>query len=308
MTTRRAVLQGALGALGGAALAPLARRARAAGAPVLTQVTDKLALVAGAGGNVLARTTAGGLVLVDSGSAAQSDALLAVLRALPGGERVATLFNTHWHREQIGGNAALGRAGARIVAHEKTRVRLAYGYYLPDEDRYEAPAPKEALPAESFYATGAATIGGEHIEYGYLLEAHTDGDIYVFFRDSNVIAVGGAVSPERDPELDAFGGGWIGGRVDSLKRLLGLGDAKTRFVPSYGAPVGRAQVQAEHDLMRKIFEKMVELVRKGDSAEDIVAAGALDGLGRTFADPLKFARAAHRSLWAHYNTLSPDIV
>ena len=37
--------------------------------------------------------------------------------------------------------------------------------------------------------------GAESIEYGYLLEAHTRGDIYVFFRDSNVLAVGDVASP-----------------------------------------------------------------------------------------------------------------
>ncbi len=302
------MLEGALGAAVAAAFAPVARRALSAAASAVVKVTDKIALVTGCGGNVTVRSGTDGLVLVDAGAADASDALLAALRAWPGGGRVRTLFNTHWHADQIGANAALGRAGAHIVAHEKTRARLAYGYYRPGEDRYEPPMPKEAQPAESFYTTGATTIDGEHIEYGYLLEAHTDGDSYVFFRDSNVIAVGGAVSPTRDPELDWFGGGWLGGRVDSLKLLLGLGDARTRFVPSDGPPVGRAAVQAEHELMTKLFEKMVELVRKGDSYEDIVALGVMDGLGRTFADPAKLAHDAHKSMWAHYNTLSPDIV
>ena len=87
-----------------------------------------------------------------------------------------------------------------------------------------------------------------------------------------------------------------------------MSDARTRFVPSYGPVIGRADVQAEHDLMLAIFERLVELVRKGDSPEDIVAAGAMEGLGRKFDDPMKFVYAAHKSLWAHHNTLSPDIV
>ena len=39
--------------------------------------------------------------------------------------------------------------------------------------------------------------------------AHTRGDIYVFFRDSNVLAVGDVASPLRDPALDYFTGAWI---------------------------------------------------------------------------------------------------
>jgi cyclase len=301
---RRAILKG----LAGLAAAPVARLAVAAAEPAVTRVDEKLALLRGAGGNVLVQATDGGQLLVDSGAKASVDALAGALERLPGAGRVHTLFNTHWHLDQIGSNLRLGRAGAKIIAHEKTRLRLATGYYLPDEDRYERPQPKEAQPAQSFYTTGATTVDGRRLEYGYLLEAHTDGDIYVYFRDSNVLAVGCAVSPQRDPVLDWFGGGWLGGRVDSLKRLLDISDRDTRFVPSYGPVIGRAEVQAEHDMMLKIFERMVELVRKGDSAEDIVAAGVMNDLGRTFADPLKFVHDAHKGLWAHHNTLSPDIV
>jgi glyoxylase-like metal-dependent hydrolase (beta-lactamase superfamily II) len=306
MTSRRTLLQGAAG-LAAFSLPPLARVAFAAAAPRVAPVTDRVAAVSGAGGNVLVLSTGAGKVLVDSGAAASSHALLATLAKLPGGP-VRTLFNTHWHSDQIGGNETFGNAGARIIAHEKTRARLATGYYLPASDRYTKPLPAKALPTESFYTHGRTLIGGERIEYGYLLEAHTDGDIYVHFRDANVVAVGCAVSPARDPALDWFGGGWLGGRVDALKRLLELGDEKTRFVPAYGAPVGRAAVQAEHDLMRKLFERMVDLIRKGDGPEDMLAAGVMDGLGRTFEEPLKFVYAAEKGLWAHNKTLSPDIV
>jgi cyclase len=305
---RRRFLKGALSALAGLSLAPLARESFAADALELTPVTDKLAVLSGAGGNVLVHAASAGQVLVDSGAAGFSDALLAALRELPGAGRVTTLFNTHWHLDQVGSNAVFGRAGVSIVAHEKTRLRLSTDYYLPDEDCYEPALPADAWPTKSFFTDGATTVGNERVEYGYLLEAHTDGDIYVFFRDSNVVAVGDAVSPARDPVLDWFGGGWIGGRVDALSLLLELSDEQTRFVPSYGPVVGRADVEAEHKLMTELFERMVELIRKGMSAEEILDAGVMDGLARTFDDPLEFVRDADKSLWAHHNTLSHDIV
>src|SRR5262249_48114439 len=98
---RRAVLKGALGACFGLALAPLARRAAAADAIQTTRVTDKLVALSGAGGNVLACSTGDGLVVVDSGAAASGPPLVAALAALPNGAHVHTLFNTHWHLEQI---------------------------------------------------------------------------------------------------------------------------------------------------------------------------------------------------------------
>jgi len=74
--------------------------------------------------NVVAQTGAGGVFLVDGGSAKGSDALMKVVAGLPGGGPVRTLFNTHWHPEQTGLNEQAGKAGATIIAHENTRLWL----------------------------------------------------------------------------------------------------------------------------------------------------------------------------------------
>jgi cyclase len=306
-TTRRSVLRGIAAGVAGLCAPPLAKVGLAAEDIVLTRVTPELTMLSGGGGNMLVLATDAGKAMVDSGAAESSGAVLAALDELPGG-RVATLFNTHWHLDQVGSNDALGRAGATIIAHEKTRFRLSTGYYVPPEDRYEKALPAAARPTKTFYTNDATTVGNRRIEYGYLLEAHTDGDIYVFLPDSNVVAVGDVVSPQRDPVLDWFGGGWLGGRVDALARLLELGDRDTRFVPSYGPVVGRAQVQAEHETMIALFERMVEHVRLGESAKDMLAAGVLDGVGRTFENPYKFLYDVHKGFWAHHNKLMPDVV
>jgi glyoxylase-like metal-dependent hydrolase (beta-lactamase superfamily II) len=297
---RRTVLHGALAAAVAAAVRPAFAQVHA--------ISDELALLDGFGGNIIALRTSDGAVLVDSGKAGANSPLLGFLESATGSRRVHTLFNTHWHLEQIGGNEALGTAGANIVAHEKTRLRLAVGYYDPALDRYQKPVPVKAQPTESFYTTGSTTIGGRRIEYGYLIEAHTDGDAYVYFRDDNVIAVGDAIAPERDIELDWFGGGWLGGRVDSLQQLLALTDAQTQFVPSYGAPVGRAAVQAEYDTCQLLFERFFERVRKGETPQDMLAGGIMEGTGRTWRDPAKFIYDANKGFWGHNNTLSHDIV
>jgi cyclase len=305
--SRRTVLRGIAGGLAGLSL-PLGNVGFAAvGGITSTPVTPELTMLSGAGGNILVLSTDAGQVLVDSGAASASDAVLAAASELPGG-KVAALVNTHWHLDQVGANDALGRAGATIIAHAKTRQRLSAGWYVPTEDRYEKPLPPAGRPTKSFHTTDATTVGGRRIEYGYLIEAHTDGDIYVRFPDANVIAVGDAVSPQRDPVLDWFGGGWLGGRVDALAKLLTLGSKDTRYVPSYGPVIGRAEVQAEHDLMLEIFDRMVVHLRLGETAADMLGTGVLDGLSRKLEDPAKFLYDIHKGFWAHHNKLMPDIV
>jgi glyoxylase-like metal-dependent hydrolase (beta-lactamase superfamily II) len=222
--------------------------------------------------------------------------------------KVPVLLNTHWHRDQTGANEQLGSQGTTIVAHAKTRQRLAAGWYVPHEDRYEPPLPQAGWPTKTFYDSGSLQVGEKRVEFGYLIEAHTDGDLYVRFPDVNIVAAGDAVSPERDPELDWFGGGWLGGRVDALKKLLELGDASTRYIPSYGPVVGRSEVQAEHDWLSAIFDRMVVNLRLGQTADDMLKAGLLDGLPRKLEDPAKFLYDAHKGFWAHHNKLMNDIV
>ena len=298
MLDRRQFLTGVVGGVLGGLVLPRASTA---------QLGDRLSLVTSGGTNVLALSTADGLVVVDSGTPALSDPLMASLRPLSGG-RVRTVFNTHWHADNTGANELLRQSGADVVAHENTRLWMATPTWLPDEDRYRPPRPKAAHPTETFYVEGSMNAGGERIEYGYLLEAHTSGDIYVFFRDSNVLAVGDIASPVRDPELDYLTGAWIGGRVDAMDRLLLFCDDRTRIVPGYGPVMSRVELKGERDVMKTIYDRTVDRVRQGDYVEDMLEAGVMNGLARTWTDPRRFLHDVHKGLWAHHNKLSPDVV
>lgn len=311
--SRRGVLRG----LAALSLSPLAASvARAADTLTVTDIASGIKMISGGGGNVVVLATSAGQVLVDSGSVAAREETLAKIAKIAkedkksgaAGGKVVALVNTHWHPDQTGANEALGMMGATIIAHAKTRQRLTAGWYVPTEDRYEKALAVAGRPTKTFFTTETATFGDKKLEFGYLIEAHTDGDVYVRFAGANVIAAGDAISPQRDPVLDWFGGGWLGGRVDALKKLLEIGDARTRYVPSFGPVVGRAEVQAEHDLMLAIFDRFVVNLRQGQTAADMQKAGLLDGLPRTFADPAKFLYDAHKGFWAHHNKLMPDIV
>jgi glyoxylase-like metal-dependent hydrolase (beta-lactamase superfamily II) len=302
MLDRRQLLTGLAGGLLGAAVLPPRAWAQP---PGVVQLTPKLSLITTGRTNVLALSSTDGLVLVDSGAPEATDALMASLRPMG---RVNTVFNTHFHTENTGGNEPLRQAGAAIVAHENTRLWMATPTWLPAEDRYRQPRPKGAHPTKTFYTEGSLQAGGERIDYGYLIEPHTSGDIYVFFRDSNVLAVGDVASPARDPELDYLTGAWIGGRADALSRLVDLAGPETKIVPGFGPVMTRAQLQAERDMMKTIYDRTVDRVREGDSAEDMLDAGVLKGLARTLTDPHKFLYDLQKGLWAHHNKLSPNVV
>ena len=302
MIDRRQMLVGVIGGLLGGMVVPR----RAASQQPRVALTDRLWLVTTGRTNVLALTTPDGLVVVDSAEPDFSDLLMGQLKQLPGG-RVSTVFNTHWHTENTGANEALRQAGATIIAHENTRLWMATPTWIPSEDRYRQPRPRGAHPTKTFYVDGSMNAGGERIEYGYLIEAHTSGDIYVFFRDSNVIAVGDVASPVEDPVLDYFTGAWIGGRADALTKLVELTDDRTKIVPGLGPVMSRAELRAERDMMKTVYDRTVDRVREGDSVEDMLAADILKGL-RRLREPRNFIHDVHKGLWAHHNKLSPNVV
>jgi glyoxylase-like metal-dependent hydrolase (beta-lactamase superfamily II) len=300
-TNRRTLLKLSLGSLAGLALPVWAQSAA-------SSLRENVSVINAGGSNVLVCETNAGLVLVDSGAPDFASRLMGQLGALGDGG-VHTLFNTHWHLDQCGANELIGKSGATIVAHQKTWHRLSTQYYLPHEERYLEPLPEKARPTVKFSGKGTLPIGNETVDYGALVEPHTDADIYVYFRNANVLAVGGAVSPpELDPELDWYGGGWIGGRAQSLDTLVALANDETLIVPSAGRIISKAELSAERDMTHELYARLNKLIRSGCSASCMAQEGALDGLGRTWQDPQRFLYAAYKGLWAHHYNLAPDIL
>jgi glyoxylase-like metal-dependent hydrolase (beta-lactamase superfamily II) len=298
MTDRRQFLKTAAGAF---ALSAMPRALTA-------QTADKLSIVNAGGANLVALSTSSGTVLVDSGAPQSRDLVMAALRKLASDAKVQTLFNTHYHVDQTGNNEVFAAAGAKIIAHARTRQWMSTDYWVPAEDRYEKARPRAARPIETFQTVGSLRVDAEQIDYGYLPLAHTSGDIYVFFRKSNVLAVGDVASPERDPALDYFTGGWIGGRVDAMDIILKLSNEQTRIVPAYGPVMTRAQFKAERDMMEEVRARLWKEVREGKGPKEMLEGGLLNGLTRTWKDPYKFLYDAAKGMWAHHNKLDANVV
>jgi len=295
MTDRRHFLMAAVGGV-------LFPRLALSQSSNITRLTDALSLI-NAGTNVLAFSTSDGMILIDTGSP-QSGAALKSALTTP----VRTVFNTHYHLEITGSNETFGQAGAKIIAHERTRQWMSTDYWIPAEDRFEKARPNAARPTETFLTTGSLRAGGEQIDYGYLPLAHTSGDIYIFFKTSNVLAVGDVASPQRDPALDYFTGAWIGGRVDAMDIILKLSNEQTRIVPAYGPVVTRAEFKAERDMMEEVRARLWKQVREGEGPKEMLEGGVLNGLSRTWKDPYKFLYDAAKGLWAHHSKLDPNVV
>ena len=302
---RRQFLQALAGALGTLPLALPRTTGAQTGpsaplAPLTTSLGERLTLITGAGNNVIALAGDSGSLLVDAGDAAHAPNVF----NLAG--NVSAVLNTHYHLESTGGNDAMAGAGAKIIAHMNTKLWMTQEIVRDWEGgKVYPPRAKAALPTEAFRAaSGEMTIAGERIEYGLLAQAHTDGDLFVHFKNANVLAVGDAVQPGRLPTLDWFCGGWIGGMQNAQKALLDRADDQTKIVPATGPVMTKADLQANHATIVRIREKLVGLLKKGQGAQNMIDAKAMDEFKDVMpGDAATFLYVAYRGLWAHAREL-----
>jgi glyoxylase-like metal-dependent hydrolase (beta-lactamase superfamily II) len=300
--SRRQLLKAAVGGAAGIVFrGPLGAFAQDA---TTAKLSDDLFIVKIPGqANVVAQTSANGVLLVDGGSALGSDALMKAVSALPGGSHIHTLFNTHWHPEQTGSNERLGKAGASIIAHVNTRLWLTQDVTWPWNGQRFKKLPKVAQPPKNktFYTTGKLDSS---VDYGYIPDAaHTDGDMYVHFSNQNVLVVGDAVCGEGWPVVDYWTGGWIGGIVGGLQRLQTLADKGTRIVPARGPVLSLADLKTQAEMYGTIYDRLSTLLNRGRGPGEAVAAKPTKEFDDKMGNPDEFVRRAFESLWAY---LSPD--
>jgi glyoxylase-like metal-dependent hydrolase (beta-lactamase superfamily II) len=263
-----------------------------------TPLRDGLDLVTGPGSNAVLLRGANSGVLIDSGAPETANALRTHLGTLP----IDTIFNTHWRPTHTGGNETVRSANTAIVAHELTRLWMSTEYYVDWEDRTYAPRVAAALPTRTFYASDpqprALAFGDETIEYGHLPEAHTDGDIYVYLRNRNVIVTGGVVTVNAYPVIDYATGGWIGGFVDATKKLLAITSADTLVVPKHGAAQPRSHLQAQLEMLTVVRERIENLMRKGKSIREMLAADVTAGFDAAWGtNRERFVANIYNGLW-----------
>ncbi len=266
-----------------------------------SKLDEKIYMLSGAGCNVLAFTGTDGVTLIDGGLAQNASALAEAVAALPNSAPVRTLFNTHWHPEQTGSNQPLGMAGATIIAQENTRLWLTQNITYPWNGQKFKKFPKIAQPNKTFYDKGALDSG---IRYGYIPDAaHTDGDLYVYFPQQDILAVGDAAYGQGWPFMDWWTGGWIGGIVGGLQRIQSTANRDTRIVPAQGPLLSLADITAQADMYGTIFDRLNQMLNKGRGPSEAVEAKPAKEFEAKMGNSDEFIRSAFESQWAY---LSPD--
>jgi glyoxylase-like metal-dependent hydrolase (beta-lactamase superfamily II) len=249
-------------------------------------------MLVGAGANIDAQIGDEGVLLVDSGMRGSSDDVLAAIRRVTD-KPIRIVINTSVDPDHTGGNEliakvgkwlggnapgnfGLGVPGARVIAHERTLFRMS-----------QAKEPFAAWPTETFLDDKELFFNGEAIQLLHQPSAHSDGDVIVFFRRSDVVAAGDAFSTVSYPPVDRARGGSVQGTLDALNKIIELAiprdheEGGTFIIPGHGRLCDEADVVEYRDMATIVRDRVLALSRRGQTAAQVkLARPSLDYDGR----------------------------
>ncbi len=271
--------------------------------------------------NVAAQIGPDGVLVVDTGTEAMGEKILAEIKRLAGDKPIRFIVNTHAHPDHVGGNVIVAKAGrsiisgnfareagaeaanaAKIIAHENAQLRMAGG-------EGQAAAPTAAMPTDTFFVRRYDMFfNGEAIQVLHQPNAHTDGDVIVYFRKSDVLVAGDVYVNTTFPVINLQQGGSLNGIIAALNRIIEITVPKdkqeggTYVIPGHGRIADEADVVEYLDLVTIIRDRFKDAISKKMTLEQVKAArlvrdyegryGATQGFWTTDA----FVEAAYKSL------------
>ena len=251
-------------------------------------VQGKVHMLVGAGGNIIVQAGEEGVLVIDTGMGSRGADILAAIKRISD-KPIRIVINTHVHDDHTGANetvAAAGRAlagnapgnsglaleSARVLAHENVLKRMSAPTGEP------SPRPFGAWPTETFFGEDKEIFFNDEAIQLFHQPGHTDGDVLVFFRRSDVVASGDLFLTTTYPVIDRRNGGSIQGVIDGLNRLLDItipkdkAEGGTYVVPGHGRLADEADVVEYRDMVTIVRDRIQDLIRKGKTLAEVKAA------------------------------------
>ena len=247
-----------------------ARRAQMGGTPIQSmKLGDRVVMLSGPGGNVVVLHGPDGKIVVDGFVKPAWPRLKTALDAIDGAP-IKTLIDTHWHFDHADNNGNFRDAGAGVIAHQNTKARLEQSHDLLG--MHFDPVPAAELPTQTFGAGLTVVANGEQMRLTHVAPAHTDTDVFVYFRQADVLHMGDVFFNGFYPFIDASTGGTIDGMVAGAEAGLKIATARTRIVPGHGPAGSRPSLEAFAHMLRTIRDGVRTAKNAGKTLDQVKAA------------------------------------
>ena len=228
----------------------------------------------GGGGNIAVFAGDEGVLLVDSLFAPLSDKLVSAVREVSDRD-IRFLINTHIHGDHIGGNENLAELGVLIFAHDNTRLRfLAERTRIPrGGGRNGSQPPPGGRPVVTYNDAISFHLNGEEVRAFLAPPAHTDGDTFVYFPDSDVLHLGDVFRTTSYPIIDVYNGGTLAGTIAALEMALEMAGPATKVIPGHGLSiVGPEEMREFLDMILDVRARVLTSIEEGMTLDGVMAA------------------------------------
>ncbi len=249
----------------------------------------------GPGGNIGVSVGDDGMLIVDDLMAPLTERIRAALSELGEGE-VKFLLNTHWHPDHTGANQDWG-SSAPIVAHHNVRQRLSTQQEVLGMTY--GPLPAEGLPVITFADSLSIHFNGEEIRAIHLPGGHTDGDIVVWFTESNVVHMGDLFFNGAFPFIDFGTGGDVLQFTENVSAVLDRIPDNVRIIPGHGPVADNEDLRRFHTMLIETIAIVRGHIEAGKTLEEIQAEETFDdypGWGDFFITAPQWSEMIHVSL------------
>ncbi|MEI2790394.1 MAG: MBL fold metallo-hydrolase [Steroidobacteraceae bacterium] len=260
-----------------------------------------LTVIEGAGGNVVVWSGADGVVLVDTGLATSSAALVEAVARISAAP-VKFVIVTHGHADHAGGNEVFARKGAVLIGHESLRERGGQDPAVPSGNAEASVVTLASRPVLTTMDALALHLNGDRLDAVHVADAHTASDIVVRWNDADVVALGDIYWSGQYPYIDVESGGSLAGMVAAVEGALARSNARTVVIPGHGPVSNRAELAAYRDMLVAVGRKVREAVETGMGIEDILGTrptaefDAKFGRPGAIVAPEEFVRSVYRDL------------
>lgn len=237
-----------------------------------TDLGHRTYMLEGLGGNVTVAVGDDGIIMVDAQFANMHDKLKAAIEAISK-QPIKYVINTHLHGDHTGGDAGFAKDGATITAHENVRKRLAAGTVNGLTGQATPAVSGDALPTKTYKRNITLRVKKREADVRHFVNAHTDGDTYVYFKDANVLSTGDIVTlGNRYPNIDFANGGSIDGMIKGVETFIDLADDKTKIVPGHGALTDRKSLRDYRAMLVLSRDRVKKLIADGKTEVQAVEA------------------------------------
>ena len=228
---------------------------------IIAKVKDNLYNIEGDGGNVGVYVTSEGVILIDAKFERDVEMILEKVKSVTD-KPVKYVFNTHHHGDHTGGNLKLLQQ-AEILSHRNARQQII--------DKKQAGPPRITFADEA-----EIWLGGKQVQAKHFGRGHTNGDAVIYFPELKTIHTGD-MFVRASPLIDYSSGGTAVEWTKTIDAVLAW-DFET-VIPGHGAVATRADLIAWRNSVEKMRNRMGELSKRYDKAEDAVAQLKLEDFG-----------------------------